>query len=271
MLKNNHIEINSLSNNKIKDIVKLIKNAKLRQSEGIIIVDGKREIEEAIKADWPILEFFYCLDLIKDNKNFDKIIKFSKNVYNLSKKAFEKISYKKNPDGYLAVLKTKFLKFEDLKIKKDPLILVLESLEKPGNLGAIIRTAYASGVDLIILNDQKTDLYSPNVIRSSTGFIFSMPLVIASIQDTLKYLQKNNINTFTTSLNTEKNHFSVDLKAGIAIVFGSEAFGLSPLWLKKGIESIKIPMIKGVDSLNVSVSVAIVVYEALRQRKFLIK
>ncbi len=264
-------KITSLANNKIKKVFKLSKDQKLRQKEGLIVVDGLREVEEAIKANWKVLEFFYCEELIKDNKNLNKIIKCSQHVYNLSKKAFEKISYKKTPDGYLAILKSKVLKFSDLIIKENPLILVLESLEKPGNLGAIIRTAYASGVDLIILNNQKTDLYSPNTIRSSTGFIFSMPLIISSVPKTLKYLQKNNINILSTSLSAEKSHFSVDFKTGRAIVFGSEAFGLSPLWLKNEVESIKIPMIKGVDSLNVSVSVAIIVYEALRQRKFLIK
>lgn len=263
-------EISSLANQKVKRLFKLSKDIKFRQTENIIVIDGCREIEEALKNSWPIDEFYFCEKFIteKDRSAFIKIKEKANHLISLSPAAFEKVSYKKNPDGFLALSQVKYQKFSDLKLKKNPLVVVLESVEKPGNLGAIIRTAYASGVDLIILNDQKTDLYSPNVIRSSTGFIFSMPLVLSSVSDTIKWLKKENIKILTTSLSAEKNHFEIDFKLGTAIVFGSEAFGLSDLWLKGQVEQIKIPMISGVDSLNVSVSVAIIIYEAIRQRKY---
>lgn len=276
--KKESIEITSPSNDNIKRIVKFLKDGALRKQEGVVIVDGQREINEAIKAGWRIKEFFYCQNFFKDfkeeknNKNFiffQKTCEQSEKNYKLSEKVFEKISYKKNPDGYLAVLSAKVLNFSNVKLKDNPLILILESVEKPGNLGAIIRTAYASGVDLIILNDQKTDLYSPNVIRSSTGFIFSMPLIISSVKETINWLSKKNIQILLTSLNTEKSYFLIDFNKPTAIVFGTEAFGLSDSWIKSGVEKIKIPMISGVDSLNVSVSVGVIVYEAIRQRKII--
>ncbi|MDD3711301.1 MAG: RNA methyltransferase [Patescibacteria group bacterium] len=271
IIKKEIVEISSLNNPKIKNIAKLIKNGSERQAFKIIIVDGLREISEALKAGWEIKEFFYCLDLIKNNNKNEvkKIIPFSEDVYELSKKAFEKISYKKNPDGCLAVFSYQENNLKNIELKKDPIILILESVEKPGNLGGIIRTAYAGGVDLIILNDQKTDLYSPNVIRSSTGFIFSMPIVLASISETIKYLDNKKIDIFATSISAKDNHFQVDFKKGGAIVFGTEAFGLSDKWLKAKVRKIRIPMIAGVDSLNVSVSVGIIVYEAIRQKKIL--
>jgi RNA methyltransferase, TrmH family len=263
------LEINSLSNLKIKKITKLLKDGPERQAEGIIIVDGLREIEEALRAGWEISEFFYCPELVEKNKKGPEsknMVFLSKDAYSLTKKVFEKISYKKTPDGFLAVLNHKEKKLKDFKLKNNPLILVLESVEKPGNLGGIIRTAYASGVDLVILNNQKTDFYSPNVIRSSTGFIFSVPLVIASIEETNKYLKEKNIPVFLTAIKDAKNYLEADFKKGGAIVFGTEAFGLSDNWLNKKFTKIKIPMIEGVDSLNVSVSVGIIIYEALRQK-----
>lgn len=262
------MEISSTVNPKIKKIVKLIKDPGFRNDEGLIVVDGKREILEALNFSWDILEFFYCPDFIKkdDQRDLDFVQNNSKNVFKLNKKVFEKISYKKNPDGFLALIPSRKKLLKDFKLKKDSLILVLESVEKPGNLGAIIRTAYASGVDLIILNDQKTDFYSPNVIRASTGFIFSMPVVIESIDNTLKWLGDNNIKIFLTSINAETDHFSADFKNSSAIIFGTEAFGVSDKWSKSCDQKIKIPMRENVDSLNVSVSVAVIVYEAIRQR-----
>ncbi|PKM91505.1 rRNA methyltransferase [Candidatus Falkowbacteria bacterium HGW-Falkowbacteria-1] len=261
------IEISSTANQKLKDIAKLVKDGKDRRRSGLLIVDGKREIEEALKSSWLIKEFFYCEEFDKDNSEIENFFAKAQRSYKLTNKAFEKISYKKNPDGYLAVFEEKFLKLKDVMLKKSPLVLVLESVEKPGNLGAIIRTAYASGVDLIILNDQKTDIYSPNVIRSSTGFIFSMPLVLSSAKETFLWLKKNDFKIFVTTLEGEKSHFEVDFKKASAIIFGTESFGISKDWKIKEVENIRIPMIKGVDSLNVSVSAGIVIYEALRQRR----
>lgn len=262
------IEISSTANQKIKDIAKLVKDSQKRKGAKIIIVDGKREIEEALNSSWQIKEFYYCESFIKNDSDLDKFFSSAKLVYKLEEKVFEKISYKKNPDGYLAIFEEKYLNLSSIKLKENPLVLILESVEKPGNLGGIIRTAYASGVDLIILNDQKTDIYSPNVIRSSTGFIFSMPLVLLSVAKTISWLEKNNFNIFVTTLEGSKSHFDLDFRKSSAIVFGTESFGISDKWKSDKLENVRIPMVSGVDSLNVSVSVGIMVYEALRQRKF---
>ena len=262
------LEITSLANPRIKEVAKLVKDGHQRKAKKIIIVDGQREIEEGLRMGWEIKEFYYCADFVKNISEINSIIARSEVVYKLSKKVFEKISYKKNPDGCLAVITEKYLNFSDIKLKENPLVLVLESVEKPGNLGAMIRTAYVAGVDLLILNDQKTDIYSPNVIRSSTGFIFSLPLILSSVDETFKWLKDNRINIFTTSLKGSKTHFEADFTKPTALVFGTESFGLSHKWQGAEVEAIKIPMIANVDSLNVSVSAGVIVYEALRQRKF---
>ncbi|MGI6347642.1 MAG: TrmH family RNA methyltransferase [Patescibacteria group bacterium] len=265
------LEITSFSNPKIKLIKKLLKNSSLRQKEGLVIIDGKREINEALQFGWIIEELFFSPDIInkQDSSDFlNYFLKNSKNSYQLNKNIFNSISYKKSPDGFLAVLRSRFLKWDDLKIKKNPFVLILETVEKPGNLGAIIRTAQASEVDLLILVDQKTDLYSPNVIRASTGFVFSLPIIISSYQEALDWCQDREIKIFSTALRADKSCFEVDFSSPTAVVFGSEATGLSPVWLESK-DQISIPMKAGIDSLNVSVSVGIISYEAWRQRNFL--
>ena len=265
------IEITSFSNPKIKLIKKLLKDSSKRQEEGLVIVDGKREINEALKAGWKIEDFFFSLDIIKkedDLKLRSYFLKNSKNSYQLKKSIFSSISYKKNPDGFLATFKSQFLRWSDLKIKNNPLVLILESVEKPGNLGAIIRTAQASDVDLLILIDQKTDLYSPNVIRASTGFVFSLPIILTSASEALKWCKEKNIEILSTALRAPLTCFEADLSRPTAIIFGTEARGLSQTWLESK-NQISIPMKKGVDSLNVSVSVGVIAYEAWRQRKLL--
>jgi RNA methyltransferase, TrmH family len=263
------MNINSPSNPKIKRIAKMLKDSSFRKEEGVIVVDGLREIKEAVASGGIIKDFFYCQFFDKKDKELSlSIKKESLNFFTTSEKVFEKISYKKSPDGYLAVLESKSNNFSELSLSKEPsLVLVLESVEKPGNLGGIIRTAYASGVDVIILNDQKTDIYSPNTIRASTGFIFKIPIILESVKNSYDWLVKNNFQVLTTCIKADKKHFDVNFKKSTAIIFGSEAFGVSEDWLSLKTNKIKIPMVSGVDSLNVSVSVGVIVYEAVRQRK----
>lgn len=249
--------INSLQNNKIKYLVNLRNNQK-RKKDDYFLVDGLREIKEAYGNEYFIEELFYCPDLIKKNEALN--IKTTQ----LSKQAFLKVAYPQNPDGWLALVKPKKYKLEEIKAS---LIIVLESIEKPGNLGAIIRTARATDIDLIILNDQHIDLYNPNTIKSSTGSIFSVPIISLSKEETVKYLKKEKIKSLATSLAAKKNIFKYKLQTKIAFIYGSEAFGLSDFWLKEADDLIKIPMKNNIDSLNVSVSVAISIYEAKRQRQ----
>jgi len=256
--------INSANNQKIKDMVKLQKAGE-RRACGLFIIDGAREIDMARKSGTEILELFYSPELIKKESpdlfglERDKIIEVPEMV-------FRKICYKESPDGYLAVAKVGTMKLKQIKLSKNPLVIVLEAVEKPGNLGAILRTAYAAGAEAIIINSSQTDIYNPNVIRASEGFIFSKPVVIASVEETIVWLAENNILSYAAATTGKNDYTKEKMDMPLAIVLGSEADGLSEKWLKKANKLIKIPMKKGIDSLNVSVSAAILIYEALRQR-----
>jgi RNA methyltransferase, TrmH family len=252
-------KIISPKNLKIKEIIKLRKNKKRKEKE-LFLVDGLREIKEAYFSDFIIETIFYCPKLIKKSYEF-KLPKIE-----LSEPAFKKIAYSKNPDGWLALVKSKKISLKNLKLSKNPLIFVLEGLEKPGNLGAIIRTASAIEIDAVIINDQNIDPYNPNVIRASTGLVFSTKTLIATKEETLTWLKNNKFNILATTGKASKSLYESNLNQATAFVFGSEPLGLSEFWLKKSDNLVKIPMRKNLDSLNVSVSAAVFAFEAFRQR-----
>lgn len=257
--------INSVNNQKIKDLVKLQKASERREKQ-FIIIDGAREIDLAKKSGVEILELFYCPALIKKEvKDFFGLDQ--EKITEVSEAVFMKICYKENPDGYFALARIKLIGLDRIKLSGNPLLVILEAVEKPGNLGAIIRTAYAAGVDAIIINDSQTDIYNPNVIRASEGFVFNKPIVIASVEETADWLRGNKILSYAAATTGKNNYTKEKLSLPAAIILGSEAYGLSDKWLKRADKLIKIPMEKGIDSLNVSVSGAIIIYEALRQRE----
>jgi TrmH family RNA methyltransferase len=259
------LKITSLDNNKIKEVVSLQKNKK-RQEAGLILVDGFREIILAKQADLEIIDLFYCPDLTK--KGLDDFSKLEKEkIVEVSEAVFKKICYKEKPDGLFAIIRRPGNDFKKIKLSKKPLVLVLEAVEKPGNLGAIIRTAYAAGVEAIIINNGQTDIYNPNVIRASEGLIFFQPVFNLSFDKTIKFFKDNKIKSFAAGTKGSKDYLTVNYSQACALVLGSEDKGLSDNWLEKADQVIKIEMQKGIDSLNVSVSGAIIVYEALRQRK----
>lgn len=262
---NTMVLINSLNNQKIKDIVKLQK-ASERRARGLIIIDGLREIKAARESGVELLELFYCPSLIKKEVK-DLFGLDQEKITETSEAVFKKICYKDSPDGYFALAKTKNICLDKIKLSKNPLIVILETVEKPGNLGAIIRTSYAAGVDAIIINDSQTDIYNPNVIRASEGFVFSKTIVIASVDETAGWLKERGILSYAAATTGKNNYTKEKLLSPAAIVLGSEAYGLSSKWLKLADKLIKIPMEKGIDSLNVSVSGAVIIYEALRQRE----
>ena len=261
------IRISSLSNPTIKDLVRL-KKAHFRKERGLIIVDGAREIELAIQSGVEILSLFYCPALVREAAGTaKKLFGIDNNkVVEVSEEVFKKICYKENPDGFLVMAQLQELKLGDIDAGKNPLIIILEKVEKPGNLGAILRTAYAAGATAVIINDSQTDIYNPNVIRASEGYVFKETIVNAGIKETIKWLKQNKIKSFGAATSGSKNYTAVDLSEPSAVILGSEADGLSPDWLKSADQLIKIPMQKGIDSLNVSVSAAVIVFEALRQR-----
>ena len=186
----------------------------------------------------------------------------------VSAKVLEKLAYGERHEGIIAVIKTPLLSLKDLKLSKEPLVVVLESLEKPGNLGAVLRTCDGVGVEAVLVCDPKTDVYNPNVIRSSTGTIFSIPVVCGSSSEISSFLKSKKIKICASTPAATKSYTQADFKGAWALVLGSESEGLSDFWLKLADLTVKIPMNGLADSLNVSISAAVILYEALRQRSF---
>jgi TrmH family RNA methyltransferase len=253
--------IESLVNPKIKEMVKLRESSQERKEQGLFIIEGHREVSLALKSGVEIENLIYCPDYIRQELAIDE-----EKIIEVSKKVFDKISYRENPDGFLAIAKNKEQTLADIKLSKKALIVILEAVEKPGNLGAILRTADAAGVDAVIINDPKTDIYNPNVIRASQGTVFTVATVISSISETIKFCQKNKIKILATTPDADKEYAEADYRQAAAVVMGAEDKGLSQTWLKAAEEKIKIKMRGKIDSLNVSVSTAIILFEALRQR-----
>jgi RNA methyltransferase, TrmH family len=262
-------KITSLQNPKIKNVVHLSKSRE-RKLQNLFVVEGFREISMAISNGYLLKELFFTEE-VKLHPDFDQFKK--KHIHprfltEVSKEVFEKIAYRENSDGLLALFESKFLGLEELNLSNNPLILILESVEKPGNLGAILRTADAAALDAILVCDPQTDIFNPNVIRSSLGCLFSQQLVTCSTEEALIFLKKNNITSHAAALTAVKYYHQTDLTGPCAIVMGTEADGLTEKWLKGAEDQIKIPMSGKVDSLNVSTSAAILVFEAKRQRGF---
>lgn len=256
--------ITSARNSTIKEIIKLRKSRE-RKKNDLIIVDGRQEIIMAKEAGLKIAALFYCPDLSGQSKQIEGVA--DNLIMSVISSVFKKISYRESPDGFLALVQPVYLRLTDIKLKKNPLIIILESLEKPGNLGAVLRSADAAGVDAVIIIDKKTDIYNPNVIRASLGAVFTKQVVVAETKETKQWLLKNKINVFATTPEAGKLYTEVDYRCPTAIIAGEEHRGLSKEWLGSGREKVKIPMQGEINSLNVSVSTAVILFEAVRQRK----
>ena len=255
--------ITSRQNVLFKYILSLEK-AKERKAEQSFIIEGIKEIELAIAGNYIIDQIYYPEDIKGDYLNDSKYNGIEKIAF--SRSLFNDICYRKDIDNLIAIAKMKSHDINEISLPKNPLIVVLEAIEKPGNIGAILRTADAVGVDLIILCEMTTDLYNPNVVRNSLGCLFTNKIAVMSSLDAKDFLIKEKINIFTTYLHTENAHFSCNYKEKTAFVFGAEATGISETWLSNEVTKIKIPMRGKIDSMNVSNSVAVLLYEALRQR-----
>lgn len=255
------IKIDSPQNEKIKNIVKLRQAGRERRKQGLFLIEGWHEISLAVKGGVEITNIFYCQDYVKRELAFSE-----EKLIEVSKKVFAKITYRENPDGFLAVAKAVEKNLSGIKLSARPLLVVLEAVEKPGNLGAILRTAEAAGAEAVIINDAKTDIYNPNIIRASQGAIFIVPTVLSSIEETVEFCKNNKIKILATTPEAKMEYIKADYAGGSAIIMGAEDKGLSAKWLKAADEKIKIKMRGQIDSLNVSVSTAIILFEALRQR-----
>ena len=258
--------ITSAQNPKIKDLLALQEKSKERRKKGLFVVEGRRELLHCIEAGYEPYAVFFCPEIIS-NSDFDEVAdRCSCNFYEIPQHLYDKVAYRGGTEGVIAELHCKSHNLIDLAIKDNPVIVVLESVEKPGNLGAILRSADAAGVDAVIVCDPLTDLYNPNLIRSSIGGIFTVPTAAASSEDTIRWLKDRNIKIYTAQLQDSEWYYDTDMTTGTAIVMGTEATGLTEIWRKAADAHIKIPMLGHLDSLNVSVSAAILMYEAVRQR-----
>lgn len=258
--------LTSTQNPKIKSLMALEKPRE-RRKQCLFLVEGKREIQLALETGYKIGNLFYCEDIIS-RKEIDQLGFQDKLIIPVAREVFEKIAIRESTGGMIAVAEQKVHRLDQIKLSKNPLVLVLEAVEKPGNLGAILRTADAAAVDAVIICDPQTDFYNPNVIRSSVGCVFTTQLAACSSEEAIAWLKKNNISIYCTYLKAAKPYHEVNYTQPSAIVMGTEATGLSEVWVKNSNANIIIPMGGKIDSLNVSNATAIVAFEARRQRNF---
>jgi TrmH family RNA methyltransferase len=258
--------LSSTSNPKIKFLLSLEKPRERRKQQ-LFTIEGKKEILMAIEAGYKIGNIFYCHEMVNADELEPSLVK-DKLVVPFSREVFDKLAVRENSGGLIAVAEMRSHDLSMIKTGRNPLILVLESVEKPGNLGAILRTADAAGVDAVIVCDPQTDVYNPNIIRSSIGCVFTQNIAIASSDETIQWLKKKNISIWCTYLKASKPYSDIDFTQPSAIVMGTEATGLSKQWIDAASGNIIIPMQGKADSMNVSTSTAVVVFEACRQRGF---
>lgn len=260
--------ITSAHNPHIKNAVKL-REKKWRDSRKLMIIDGYRAINMALNNRVALKELFYCERFFKTSNEkalVDKTKQKGAGVFQVGEKVFSQMAYGDNPEGIIGITSQPKMKLADLPLGGSALYLILESLEKPGNLGALLRTSDAAGVDGVIVCDSKTDIYNPNVIRSSMGAVFTVPVVQADGHAVLEWLKKNRIKVIAATPSARTEYTRIDYKDACAIVLGSENKGISLVWADGADSKIKIPMCGQADSLNVSVAAAIILYEALRQQ-----
>lgn len=254
--------ITSLQNPKIRQLLVLQQKSSERRKTGLFVVEGQQELTHCLHAGYEADTVFYCPSLIPDFRAPEGV-----RCFEVSREVYEKVAYRGSTEGVIAEVKTKRTGLSDLTLGEHPLIVVLESVEKPGNLGAVLRSADASGVDAVVVCDPLTDLYNPNLIRSSVGAAFSVPCVTCSSEACISFLKQKNIKILTAQLQDSHLYYDTDMTGGTAIVMGTEHAGLTDLWRQAADAHIRIPMLGQIDSLNVSVSAAILMFEAVRQRQ----
>lgn len=259
--------ITSNQNPKIKFLNKLYMKSSFRKESGLFVVEGEREVSKALESGYILDSIFYCQE-VGHSQNLEIQVSYGielSKIFLVSKNVFESLAYRELSAGIIALFRVQNSRLSDLKLTKNPLIIFVETVEKPGNLGAIFRTADAAKIDAIIVCDPKTDVYNPNVIRSSVGCLFSVPFALGTSEEALSWLKEKGIECYGAALTADEVYTKADFTGPTAIVVGSESDGLSDFWLENS-KQIKIPMLGIADSLNVSVSCAVIVFEAIRQR-----
>ncbi|HTX64129.1 MAG TPA: RNA methyltransferase [Opitutaceae bacterium] len=260
--------ITSLQNPRVKELVKL-RDRRARDAAGRFLIEGYREVTRALEAGIRPVEL-YCGPEWYLGENEPALVaaaaKAGAEIVELAKPVFAKVSYRDRPDGLLAVAPQWRRELADLKLKSPPFLLVVEAIEKPGNLGTLLRGADAAGVDAVLVCDPVTDLFNPNVVRSSTGVLFSMPVVVVEGAVIRAWLRDHGIRAVATTPAAETLYTAADLRGPLALIMGSEQYGLSEFWLKESDLLVRIPMAGRADSLNVAMAAMIALFEAVRQR-----
>jgi TrmH family RNA methyltransferase len=256
------MDITSLQNPKVKYIVKLREDKRQRQKDEVMLVEGYDELTLALSSGLKPQSLLTAPELVSRSIDIP-----SADVTTVTRAVFEKISYRDNPDGWLGIFPIPKTALEDLNLSDTPLVIVAESVEKPGNLGAILRTADAAKVDAVIVCDPRVDLWNPNVVRASRGAVFTIPTVEAESQNALAWLRSRKMRVLAATPSAEVLYTAVDLKEPIAITVGTEDEGLTDFWMQNADIKVQIPMMGKINSLNVSIATALITYEAIRQRK----
>jgi len=260
-------QITSIQNPLIKSLVLLQEKAKARKQSGTFLIEGKREIELAIKGNYQLETILFLPELITENE-INKLVKSKVELIEITKDVYQKLAYRDTTEGILTVAKTKTLSLNDLKLPENALILVMESIEKPGNIGAMLRTCDAANIDAVIIANPKTDLYNPNIVRSSVGCLFTNQIATDTTENVIQFLKDKKITIFGATLQNSNFYHTQDYTTASALVVGTEATGLTKAWRDNATQNIIIPMQGEIDSMNVSVASAILLFEAKRQRGF---
>ncbi|HSM69920.1 MAG TPA: RNA methyltransferase [Anaerolineales bacterium] len=255
------MNITSLQNPRVKHIVKLREDKRQRQRDGLLLVEGRDEIQLAASAGHSPQTLLTAPELVSNELNIS-----STETLTVSREVFEKMSYRDNPDGWLAVFPIPHTSLDDLTLSDTPLIVVAESVEKPGNLGAILRTADAAQVDALLVCDPRVDVWNPNVVRASRGTVFSVPVVECDNASALDWLKMRRMRIIAATPFADSVYSDIDMHGPITVAVGTEDKGLTSFWMENADIKVKIPMGGKINSLNVSVSTALIVYEVMRQR-----
>lgn len=258
--------LTSTSNPRIKNLRRLDKAAE-RREQGMFLVEGVREVFLASTSGYELVECFVCEALLKQDPAYDiSQLPWWSSIQPISEAVYRAVAYRESTEGILATFRMKAHRLDDLKLFSSPLILVIEGVEKPGNLGAMLRTCDAVGVDAVVLCDTGTDVYNANVIRSSIGTVFTNQIAVAGKEELIAFVRQNNIALLAAELSGSVDYATVNMMEAVAVAVGTEATGLTPTMIEAASQRIKIPMLGKIDSLNVSVSAAVLLFEARRQR-----
>lgn len=260
-------KIESLQNPFIKHLVQLQTKSKTRKQTQTFLIEGVREIQLALKGGYELETVLFLSDIISETE-VKKAIPNGIELIEISSEVYKKLAYRDTTEGILAIAKSKSLRLEDLKLPENPLILVAESLEKPGNLGAILRTADAGKLDAVLIANPKSDMYNPNIIRASVGCLFTNNIAVGTTEEIVTFLRKQHINIYCATLQNAVPYHTKDYTKPTALVVGTEATGVTDEFREKSDGNIIIPMQGEIDSMNVSVAGSILIFEAKRQRNF---